>query len=134
MQVFVYFSVLDRVNLKEKHVCLGKFFQNVKVFHNFYLLLFMFHNVQIYHKNIFKTTMYPYKFGQKSPPHDLRSSYATAGNMTLSHGRPQEFFQRGQNFILYFTTYLGAFFNPNKPFVLIRARYKPCVRGKYGSQ
>ena len=22
--------------------------------------------------------MYPYKFGKKSPPHDLRSSYATA--------------------------------------------------------
>ena len=37
----------------------------------------MFNNVQIYHKNIFETTMYPYKFGKKLPPHNLRSSYAT---------------------------------------------------------
>ena len=28
----------------------------------------MFHNVQMYLKNIFKTTMYPYKFGQKIAP------------------------------------------------------------------
>ena len=26
--------------------------------------------------------MYPYNFGQKSPPHDLRSSYATAKKAT----------------------------------------------------
>ena len=60
-------SVLDQVNLKKNLICLGKFFQNVKVFYKFYLLLFMFHNVQIYHKNIFKTAMYQYKFGKKSP-------------------------------------------------------------------
>ena len=40
----------------------------------------MFYNVQIYLKNIFETTMYPHKFGKKLPPHDLRSSYATALN------------------------------------------------------
>ena len=37
----------------------------------------------------------------------------------LTHGRPQDFFQRGAEFFENLTTYMGAFYNPRKTFFLI---------------
>ena len=69
MQGFVYFCVLESVKLKENPFVLANH-SKMSIFLSFDWLLFMFHDVHIYHKNNFKPTMYHilYKFGHKFAP------------------------------------------------------------------